>query len=78
MSHIPNFGIDCPLCPGETKVIDTMSDFLQSGRGAPKVYLNRIKRERKCLSCGHRFFTKEMPADLIEDTPESIEEILRE
>lgn len=78
MSHNPNFGIDCPLCPGETKVIDTLSDFLQSGRGAPKVYLNRIRRERKCLSCGHRFFTVEIPVEDVEDTPESLEALARE
>ena len=39
--------MNCPLCKGETDVIDS------------RPTKNMIRRRRKCQSCGHRFSTVE-------------------
>lgn len=44
---------DCPLCCGETFVIDTRTDLITG----------TILRKRECRDCGHRFKTQEVLKD---------------
>ena len=40
--------MECPICGGETKVIDS------------RPFYGAIKRRRECLCCSHRFTTEEL------------------
>lgn len=51
----------CPLCKGDVKVVYTLSD-------AEGVY-----RKRRCLKCGHIFYTSE-----IEDSADVYKNLLRQ
>ena len=42
----------CPVCGGKTEVLDSRSDC------------ESVKRKRKCLECGYRFYTVEIDEDL--------------
>lgn len=44
----------CPKCNGKTKTIDSRADE------------DSVSRRRECLSCGYRFSTVEIDADLYE------------
>ena len=44
----------CPVCGGKTRVVDSRPDC------------ESVKRKRKCLECGYRFFTVEIDEDLYE------------
>lgn len=41
----------CPECKGDVKVVDTVTND------------ECVYRRRKCLSCGHTFYTREEYAD---------------
>ena len=43
--------MDCPICCGTTKVIDSRPEE------------DCVNRRRKCLSCGHTFGTVEVDKD---------------
>lgn len=43
----------CPICGGETKVVDSRSE------------LDCVYRRRRCLDCEYRFTTREIEDDLL-------------
>ena len=43
--------MDCPVCGGMTRVIDSVSDC------------ESVYRRRRCLKCDYRFFTTETESD---------------
>lgn len=49
--HLSRFLL-CPVCGEKTEVLDSRSDC------------ESVKRKRKCLECGYRFYTVEIDEDL--------------
>jgi len=56
----------CPVCRSSTSVVTDTRPWHAS-----------IKRRRKCVGCGHRWTTIELPADLAERLP-AMEEDLKQ
>ena len=50
-------GLHCTKCGGETSVINSRPDRLDQ--------IGTITRRRRCDDCGHRYWTHELPEDVL-------------
>lgn len=52
--------MNCPICEGTTKVIDSRGDS------------ESVRRRRECADCGYRFFTLELDEDMLKNSPQKV------